>query len=133
VRCARGAAFGDVDNDGDVDVVLNCVDDHPVLLRNRGVAGAHWLTVKLVGGPKTAGNAIGATVRVTSGGATRRGLVVSGASYVSQSDFRVHVGLGRATKIDRLEVRWPSGTVERFPAPAADRIVTLTEGRGTRT
>lgn len=131
VRCARGAAFGDLDNDGDVDVVLNCMDGKPLLLRNRGAAGAHWLTVKLVPGKGSAGSAIGAAVTCVAAGVSQRGLVISGGGYVSQSDLRVHFGLGKAAKVERLEVRWPSGRREQFAVGAVDKIVELTEGGGT--
>jgi hypothetical protein len=130
LRSARGAAFGDLDNDGDVDVVLNCVDSRPLVLSNRGTAGNHWLTVALepTSGPRCA---TGAVVTCVSGDLSQRALVVSGASYLSQSDTRAHFGLGKRTKVDRVEVRWPGGAVETFAVPAVDRIVTLVEGKGS--
>jgi hypothetical protein len=128
-KAGRGSAFGDYDNDGDVDVVINNVHDTPDLFRLETNPAHHWLSVKLVG---TASNrsAIGARVRCTAGGATQTGEVRGGGSYMSQNDLRVHFGLGTATAVDRLEVRWPGGLMEEWTGPARDRIHTLREGSG---
>jgi hypothetical protein len=131
LRSARGAAFGDIDNDGDIDVVMNAIDDAPAVLLNR-TSGRHWLTVKLVGGSGGPRDAIGATVTCVVGGKRLRGLVASGASFVSQSELRVHFGLGAQTKVDSLEVRWPLGLVERVKVPGVDRIVTVVEGKNEK-
>ncbi len=127
---ARGAAFGDLFNDGHIDVVLNNIDAPPTLLRNVVKNGNHWLALKLVGGPKSPRDAIGAKVFLTAGGIRQRADVFSGGSYASSSDPRVHFGLGAATKIEKLEIHWPSGAVEEFPLPEIDRILTIVEGKG---
>ncbi len=127
---ARGAAFGDLFNDGHIDVVLNNMDSTPTLLRNVVKNGNHWITLKLVGGPKSPRDAVGAKVFLTAGGFRQRGDVTSGGSYGSSSDLRVHFGLGSATKIDRTEIDWPSGAKESVSVLAIDRIWTVTEGKG---
>jgi hypothetical protein len=130
-KAARGTAFGDFDNDGDVDVLVNNVHDTPDLLRLDSDPKAHWLAVRLVG---TASNrsAIGSRVRLVAGGTTRVEEVRGGGSYNSQNDLRVHFGLGAVAQVDRLEVRWPNGLEEHWTGMAADRILTLKEGTGTR-
>jgi hypothetical protein len=130
VKPARGAAFGDIDNDGRVDVVINNVDTTPTVLHNEVKNGSHWLSVKLIGGAKSPRDAIGATVYCTVGGIRQRNDVQSGTSYASQSDLRVHFGLGKASKIDKLEIRWPDGTKETVDNPAIDQFITVTEGKG---
>ncbi|HQR37110.1 MAG TPA: CRTAC1 family protein [Blastocatellia bacterium] len=132
VRSYRGAAFGDIDNDGDIDVVMSAIDAPPVLLKNRGVSGAHWLTVKLAGAKTGPRDATGAVVTCVTGTVAQRGLVLSGGSFDSQNDTRVHFGLGKLGKVDRLEVRWPDGSKEQFAVPGIDRIVTLTQGGGKK-
>jgi enediyne biosynthesis protein E4 len=128
VKSARGAAFGDLDNDGRVDVALNNCDDSPTVLRNVTNEAGHWLALKLIGGPKSPRDAIGATVWLTAGGKRQRADVISGASYCSQSDLRLHFGLGAATKVDKLEIRWPSGARETLEVKAIDRTLTIREG-----
>ena len=127
---ARGAAFGDLFNDGHIDVVLNAMDSAPVVLRNVVKNSNHWITLKLVGGPKSPRDAIGAKVFVTAGGFRQRGDVFSGGSYASSSDQRLHFGLGAAEKIDKIEIYWPSGTKEEVHVPSIDRILTVIEGKG---
>jgi enediyne biosynthesis protein E4 len=127
---ARGAAFGDLFNDGHIDVVINKMDSTPTLLRNVVKNGNHWITLKLVGGPKSPRDAVGAKVFLTAGGFRQRVDVISGGSYGSSSDPRVHFGLGSATKIDNIEIDWPSGAKESASVPAIDRIWTVTEGKG---
>jgi hypothetical protein len=127
---ARGAAFGDLFNDGHIDVVLNSVDSHPTLLRNVVKNANHWVTLKLVGGPRSPHDAIGAKVFVTAGGFRQRGDVFSGGSYASSSDQRLHFGLGAAVKVDKVEIHWPSGTKEQITLPAVDRIFTVLENKG---
>jgi hypothetical protein len=131
VICARGAAFGDLFNDGHIDVVLNNLDSTPTLLRNVVSNGNHWVTLKLVGGPKSPRDAIGARVFLTAAGVRQRADVFSGGSYASSSDPRVHFGLGAATKVDKLEILWPSGLREEVALPGVDRIVQVIEGKGT--
>ena len=130
VKTARGAAFGDIFNDGRIDVVLNNMDDTPTLLRNVVKNGNHWVAFKLVGGEKSPRDAIGAKVFVTAGGVRQRGDVFSGGSYASSSDQRLHFGLGPATKIDKVEIHWPSGVKSEIVPPAVDRIYTVLEGKG---
>jgi len=130
-KAGRGSAFGDYDNDGDVDVVINNVHDAPDLFRLQANPAHHWLSVKLVGTTSNR-SAIGARVRCTAGGATQTGEVRGGGSYISQNDLRVHFGLGTAPAVGRLEVRWPSGLVEEWSDVAVDRILTLREGTGGR-
>jgi len=134
VVCARGAAFGDLFNDGHIDVVLNNIDSPPTLLRNVTKPSYHWLGLKLIAQPplptsrlKSPRDAIGAKVFLTSGGIRQRADVFSGGSYASSSDPRVHFGLGSATKIDKLEILWPDGAQQQVPAPAIDQILTITE------
>ena len=127
---ARGAAFGDLFNDGHIDVVLNNMDATPTLLRNVVKNGNHWLTLKLVGGPKGPRDAIGAKVFLTAGGVRQRGDVFSGASYASSSDPRIHFGLGSSAKVDKLEIIWPSGKKTEILVPKVDCILTIVEGQG---
>lgn len=129
IATSRAAVFGDVDNDGGVDVLVANRDGAPYLLRNVAPGRGHWtrLTVKTAKGR----DAIGAVVRVTAGGVTRRRDVRSAYSYLAANDPRVHVGLGPAASIDRVEVTWPGGTVERFGPFAADAPQTLRQGAGT--
>jgi hypothetical protein len=130
VVSARGAAFGDLFNDGKVDVVMSVIDGKPILLRNVVKNSNHWLELKLVGGQKSPRDAVGAKVFMTSEGVRRRGDVFSGGSYASSSDPRLHFGLGISSKIDELEIQWPSGAKEQVRVPAVDRILTVVEGRG---
>jgi enediyne biosynthesis protein E4 len=129
-KAGRGTAFGDFDNSGTVDVVVNNVNDTPDLFRLDDTSGNHWLTLRLVG---TASNksAIGARVRCTAASGVQTQEVRGGGSYISQNDLRVHFGLASAAKAG-VEVRWPNGLVESFADLAADRIVTLTEGTGAK-
>ncbi len=131
VIAGRGMAVGDLFNDGKLDAVINVMDGHPVLLRNVNPDKNHWLELKLVGGPKSPRDAVGSAVYVTANGMKQREDVLSGGSYLSTNDPRPHFGLGQATKIDDIEVHWPSGKIEHFIDPGVDRIVTITEGNGT--
>jgi hypothetical protein len=128
-KAGRGAAFGDYDNDGDVDVVVNNVHDTPDLFRLDVAATNHWLTLKLVGKDSNR-SAIGARVWCTSGATRQVDEVRGGGSYISYSDLRVHFGLGASSKVDRLEVRWPNGLREEWRDLEADRFLTLGEGSG---
>src|SRR4051812_3968471 len=130
VTPARGAAFGDLFNDGHVDVVINAVESSPTLLRNVVNTQNHWLTLHLVGGPKSPRDAIGAKVYLTAGDARQRADVISGGSYASSNDPRVHFGLGAATAVQKLEVEWPSGVKETVKLDAVDRVFTIEEGKG---
>ena len=128
----RGLAVGDLFNDGKLDVVINVMDGAPALLRNVSPDKHHWIEFKLIGGAKSPRDAVGATVYLTANKMRQRGDVIAGGSYASTSDPRVHFGLVDATAIDEIEVHWPSGLKEHFAAPGIDRIVTLTEGQGTK-
>jgi len=126
---ARGAAFGDLFNDGHIDVVINNMDSTPTLLRNVVKNSNHWITLKLIGGPKSPRDAIGTKVFVTTGSIRQRADVFSGGSYASSSDQRVHFGLGSASKIDKIEIDWPSGTSQETRVSGVDRILTVVEGK----
>ena len=128
-RPGRGAAFGDIDNDGDIDVVINNLDGAPLVLRNDGGNRNHWITVKTVG-TKMNRDALGARVKVTSGDLVQVGEVHSSGSYISQSDLRLHFGLGSRSKVDLIEVRWPGGGVERIENIPADRFVIIEQNKG---
>jgi hypothetical protein len=130
VIAARGAAFGDLFNDGHIAVVTNNIDSTPALLRNVLKNNHHWLTLRLVGGTRSPKDAIGAKVFLTSGGVRQRADVFSGASYGSSSDQRVHFGLGALTTVEKVEICWPSGLREDIAIPAVDRIITVDEAKG---
>ncbi len=128
-RVSRGAAFGDIDNDGDVDIVVEDLDSMPMILRNEGVKGSHWIEIEL---NATEGSplAIGARVKVTTGKVTQTDEVRSGASYISQNSLRLHFGLGSAAKADKIEIRWPSGKTETIENLSADKIYAVSQGKG---
>jgi hypothetical protein len=128
-KAGRGAAFGDFDNDGQIDVAIANVNDRPDLFRLKGDARHHWVTLTLTGVASNR-NAIGARVRCVAGGAQQWQEVRGGGSYLSQNDFRVHFGLALATRVDRVEVRWPNGLEESWENLDADRFHTLKEGSG---
>jgi hypothetical protein len=130
-KAGRGAAFADLDNDGDVDVVINNVHDTPDLFRLESVAANHWITLKLIG-TRSNRSAIGARVRVRTAGGVQMDEVRGGGSYYAQNDLRLHFGLGPAAKIERVDVRWPNGLEESWPDVAVNGIVTLKEGEGVR-
>jgi hypothetical protein len=130
VTVGRGAAFGDLFNDGKIDVVINNMDGVPVLLRNVNPDHHHWVEMKLIGGSKSPRDAVGSTVYLTAGGIRQREDVLSGGSYLSSNDMRVHFGLGDTSKVDQVEIHWPSGAVEKLGLPALDRIYTISEGKG---
>jgi enediyne biosynthesis protein E4 len=131
LACARGLAYGDLFNDGKVDAVVNNMDGTPSLFRNVFPDKNHWIGLKLVGGPRSPRDAVGTTVYLTANGFRQRGDVVSGGSYASSSDQRLHFGLGLATKISDIEVHWPSGLTERIATPGLDGIFTIVEGHGS--
>jgi enediyne biosynthesis protein E4 len=125
----RGCAFGDFDNDGDVDVIVNNLDGPPTLLRNEGGSGNQSLLIKCIG-TKSNRSAIGTRVRVTTGEHSQLAEVMSGSSYYSQSDFRLHFGLGSANKVDVIELSWPSGIKESFRDLPANQLVVIQETKG---
>jgi enediyne biosynthesis protein E4 len=126
---ARGCAFGDFDNDGDVDVIVNNLDGPPSLLRNDGGNRNHWIMIKCIG-TRSNRSAIGTRVKVTSGEHSQIDEVMSGSSYYSQSDFRLHFGLGRAVTASSVEITWPSGVKESFRDLAANRLYIVQETKG---
>jgi hypothetical protein len=130
VVVGRGAAFGDLFNDGKIDVVINPEDGPPVLLRNVNPDHHHWVEAKLVGTGKSPRDATCATAYLTANGMRQRQDVLASGSYISANDRRLHFGLGDATDAGSLEIHWPSGKKETVKLPAVDRIYTITEGQG---
>ncbi len=128
-RVSRGLAIADLDNDGNVDVVIGDLDGAPMVLHNAGVPGAHWVSFELAG-TKSNRLAIGARLTLVAGGMTQTDEVRSGGSYLSQNDLRVHFGLAGAKKIDSLEIRWPSGKIEKLGNLDPDRFYAVLEGSG---
>jgi hypothetical protein len=127
-HASRGCAFGDFDNDGDIDMVVVNLNEPPSLLRNDVSGGGHWLKVKLEGVKSNRG-AIGARVTAHYGGKLQAQEVLSQSSFYSSNDPRLHFGLGAAAQAD-LEIRWPDGKLERVPNVAANRLVVIGEGQG---
>ena len=125
----RGCAFGDFDNDGDVDVLVNNLDGPPTLLRNDGGNGNHAVLLKLVG-TRSNRSAIGARVVASVGGHRQTAEVMSGSGYYSQNDLRLHFGLGRAAKVDAVEVAWPSGLKETLRDLPANHLFVVQEAKG---
>ena len=125
-RSSRGAAFGDIDNDGDVDVLVMNMNEPPALLRNEYAGSNRWLAVRLEGRVSNR-SAIGATVRVTAGGRTQVRAVLSQASYYSADDLRLHFGLGAAAAAELVEVRWPNGSLTTRSQVPAGHVVTIRE------
>ncbi len=127
---ARGMAFGDLFNDGKIDAVINNIDDVPTLLRNVNADHNHWVEIRLIGQGKSPRDAVGATVYVTANGLRQREDVLSGGSFASSNDQRVHFGLGPDRGPIEVEIDWPDQKVERMHLPATDRIFTIVEGKG---
>jgi hypothetical protein len=126
----RGAAFGDLFNDGKIDVVINPNIGPPVLLRNVNPDKHHWVEIQLVGGAKSPRDATCATVYLNANAIRMRQDVLASGSYISANDRRLHFGLGDSQNAGSAEIHWPSGTVEKIELPFADRIYTITEGKG---
>jgi hypothetical protein len=129
LRVSRGAAFGDLDNDGQIDVVVEDLDSSPMVLRNLGNKTNNWVTLELAakqGNPL----AIGARIKLTTGNVVQTEEIRSGGSYLSQNDLRIHFGLGKATKIDSIEIRWNSGKVETIKDVAINKFHAILEGEG---
>jgi hypothetical protein len=125
----RGLATADYDNDGDIDIVTNNRGDYPSLLRNDGGNANHWITIQLIG-TKSNRDGIGASLKLTSEGFVHVEQAKGGSSYMSASDPRIHFGLGKRTKIDSLEITWPSGHMDRLTNVSIDQIITVKEGEG---
>jgi len=128
-RVSRGLAVADIDNDGDLDLLVTNNGQDAELLRNDGGNRGNWLQVRLRGRASNT-DAVGARVRVTTGTHTQFRDIKAGSSYLSQNDLRTHFGLGTSTRVDRLEVVWPGGVVESIPGLAANQIVTIQQGKG---
>lgn len=128
-RVSRGVAVGDLFNDGDMDIVVEDLDGSPMLLRNHGIPSRHWVSFELAG-TKSNRAAIGARIKVTAGGMTQSDEVHSGGGYLSQNDMRIHFGLASASKIDSVEIHWPSGTVDTLSNLAGDKFYSVLEGKG---
>lgn len=132
---ARGCAFGDFDNDGDIDIVVNTVNDYPQLLRCDFSTGNNWIKIRTIG-VKSNRSGIGARIRcIAREPGSKQPLaqideVRSGGSYLSQSDLRIHFGLGKAVKAERIEVTWPSGQVDVVKDVPANRVIYVKEGAG---
>jgi enediyne biosynthesis protein E4 len=131
LKSRRGAAFGDIFNTGNIDIVVLNVGEPPSILLNTNHDGYHRVLFNLVG-TKSNRAAIGARVTIRAGGVKQFSEVRGGGSYLSQNDLRLHFGLGTATKIDSVEVRWPNGAAETLQNVAADAIYTIVEGAGIR-
>jgi hypothetical protein len=128
LHCSRGCAFGDFDNDGDVDILVVNLNEPPSLLRNDTTGGHHWIKLKLRG-TKSNRSAIGARVTVRYGDKIQTKEVLGQSSYLSTNDPRLHFGLGSVLTVD-VEVRWPLGGTERLPNVAVDQLIHITEGSG---
>ncbi len=130
-QTARGLAVGDLDGDGRLDVVMNNIDSKPTILRNVASPAGHWLSIRLVGdtAKKTSRDAIGARVYVTTGKVRQRKDVISGTGYASQNDLALHFGLGSATTVDKIEIKWPDGSVQTVRAPGVDRKITVGQNK----
>ncbi len=126
-HCSRGAAAGDFDNDGSLDLLVMNTNEPPSLLRNENKSGNNWLKVKLTG-TKSNRSAIGAVVRAVAGGRQQAAVVLSQSGYLSAGDRRVHFGLGKAPAADLIEIRWPSGLVETYEDVKANRTLEAVEG-----
>src|SRR5262249_18287697 len=127
-HCSRGCAFGDFDNDGDLDLLIVNLNEPPSLLRNDVKADNHWLKLKLQA-TKSNRSAIGTRALVRYGGRRQLQEVTGQAGFLSVNDRRLHFGLGVESTAD-VEVRWPSGIVQNFKGVAADRLVTIDETGG---
>jgi hypothetical protein len=130
-QSSRGAAFGDIDNDGDVDVLIMNMNEPPSLLRNDYAGANGWIEIQLEG-VKTNSQGIGATVLVNSGDRTQAQPVLSQSSYYSHNDLRLHFGLGSRAAADRIEVRWPSGIVDVLKDVKGRQIVKVREGSAAK-
>jgi hypothetical protein len=126
---SRGLAVADLFNDGNMDVVIGDLDGSPMILRNHGVPGRHWISFELAG-TKSNRMALNARLKIVAGGVTQTDEIHSGGSYLSQNDVRIHFGLGDAKKIDSLEIRWPSGKIETLGELPADKFYSILEGQG---
>jgi len=125
----RGLATADFDNDGDIDIATNNRGEYPSLLRNDGGNANHWLEVLLIG-TRSNRDGIGASLKLSSEGFVHVEQAKGGMSYMSANDPRIQFGLGKRTKIDSLEVTWPSGQIDRLMNVPVDQIIAVKEGAG---
>ena len=121
--------LGDLFNDGKMDVVISDLDGSPMILRNQGIPGRHWVSFELAG-TKSNRLALNARIKIVAGGMTQTDEIHSGGSYLSQNDLRLHFGLGSAKTIDSVEIRWPSGATETLKDLAVDQFYSVLEGQG---
>jgi enediyne biosynthesis protein E4 len=128
-QVSRGVAVGDLWNDGKMDVVVENLLGRPMILRPEGGPANHWISFQLEG-VKSNRLALNARVRATAGDLTQLGEVLSGGSYLSQPDLRIHFGLGSHDRVDRAEIRWPNGNKETLTNLVADRFYAVREGQG---
>jgi hypothetical protein len=128
-HAARGAAFGDLDLDGDVDIVINNLGGEALVLRNDGGNANNSVLIKTIG-VRSNRDGTGARVKVVSGDLVQKDEVRSGDSYISQSDHRLHFGLEKRTKVDLIEIRWPSGAVDKVTDAKANKLMIIKEGQG---
>jgi len=128
-RVSRGAAFGDLDNDGDIDIVVGELDSVPMVLENEGERSNNWISLELAA-VKGSPLAIGARVKITADGVSQVEEIRSGSSYLSQNDLRLHFGLAKSTKVDLIEIRWPSGKVETIRGLGANKRYAVKENSG---
>jgi enediyne biosynthesis protein E4 len=128
-RVSRGLAVGDLFNDGNMDVVISDLDGSPMILRNHGIPGHHWVSFELAG-TKSNRAALNARVKIIAGGFTQTDEIHSGGSYLSQNDLRLHFGLGSAATIESVEIRWPSGAMEVLNNLKVDSFYSVLEGKG---
>jgi hypothetical protein len=129
LTAARGLAAADLFNDGNLDAIIENLDGEPLILRNRGIPGRHWIEFELAG-TQSNRSAIGAELMLKAGGMTQTQEIRSGGSYLSQSDLRAHFGIGEATYIDELEIHWPSGRIDKLHHLNVDHIFSVLEGSG---
>jgi enediyne biosynthesis protein E4 len=128
-RVSRGLAVGDLFNNGNVDVVVNDLDGGPMILKNHGITGRHWIGLELAG-TKSNRLAIGARIKIIAGGVTQTDEIHSGGSYLSQNDLRLHFGVGASVKVDKVEIHWLSGATETLENLPADKFYSVLEGKG---
>jgi hypothetical protein len=129
-KSSRGAAVADFDNDGDLDILVVNINDRPSLYRNDGGNRNHWIGFRLEG-TRSNRSAIGARVEIEAGGRRQTSYVLSGGSYLSQNDLRLHFGLGDITRVDRVRIRWPNGNTEELGPVEADRVIAIKEAKAS--